>query len=94
MGNGSGPGRINSRIYTNSWGFQALRQFGNENLINRGNSFYGLSVPQYQSTMYYMLSNNGPGAGARIGRVGPQGQGNFNTTQFKIYQAPISILHK
>jgi hypothetical protein len=37
--------------------------------------------------MYYTLSNNGPGAGARIGRAGVQGQSNFNSTQFKLYPA-------
>lgn len=94
MGNGSGPGRFSSGIYTNSWGYQAQRQFANENLTNKGDSFYGLSVPQYQSTMYYMLSNNGPGAGARIGRAGIQGQTNFKTTQFKLYQAPLPILFR
>jgi|1048.fasta_scaffold60274_3 hypothetical protein len=94
MGNGSGPGRFASGIYTNSWGYQAQRQFANENLKNQGNSFYGLSVPQYQSTMYYMLSNNGPGAGARIGRAGIQGQTNFNTTQFKLYSSPRSFNYR
>lgn len=87
MGNGSGPGKFASRIYTNSWSNQILRAFANENQLERGNSFYGLSIPQYQSTMYYTLSNNGPGAGARIGRAGVQGQSNFNSTQFKLYPA-------
>ena len=87
MGNGSGVGRFSSKIYTNSWGYQSLRAFANENLTDKGNSFNGLSVPQYQSTMYFMLSNNGPGAGARIGRAGLQGQTNYNSTQFKLYPA-------
>ena len=52
MGNGSGPGRFSSRIYTNSWSYQAQRQFANQNLLQRGDSFYGLSKPQYQSTIY------------------------------------------
>ena len=91
MGNGSGPGKFASKIYTNSWGFQALRQFANENLRDQGNSFYGLSVPQYQSTMYYMLSNNGPGIGARIARAGPQGQLNFKNTQFQLYTSPRNL---
>ena len=94
MGNGSGPGRLNSKIYTNSWGYQAQRLFANEYFKNQGNSFYGLSIPQYQSTIYYTLSNNGPGAGARIGRAGIQGQTNFNNTQFKLYQAPLPILFR
>jgi hypothetical protein len=85
MGNGSGPGRFSSRIYTNSWSYQAQRQFANQNLLQRGDSFYGLSKPQYQSTIYYTLSNNGPGAGARINRVTGGGQSNFNSTAFKLY---------
>ena len=83
MGNGSGPGRFSSRIYTNSWSYQAQRQFANQNLLQRGDSFYGLSKPQYQSTIYYTLSDNGPGAGARTRRWGTQS--NFNTTSFKLY---------
>ena len=83
MGNGSGPGSLNSRIYTNSWSYQGQRQFFNQYARNQGNSFYGLSVPQYQSTMYYTLSNNGPGAGARINRFrGPVA--DFSTTAFKL----------
>jgi len=85
MGNGSGPGKFASRIYTNSWGYQAQRQFYPQYAKEQGNSFYGLSVPQYQSTIYYTLSNNGPGVGARIHRAGPSGQANFNSTQFKLY---------
>ena len=85
MGNGSGPSRLNSRIYTNSWGTQAQRQFYNQYNHNQGNSFYGLSIPQYQSTMYYTLSNNGPGIGSRIRRVTGGLQPDFNNTAFKLY---------
>ena len=86
MGNGSGPPGLNSRIYTNSWGYQAQRQFYDQSINQQGNSFYGLSIPQYQSTMYYMLSNNGPGAGARARRVsGGVASPDFNNTTFKIY---------
>jgi hypothetical protein len=85
MGNGSGPGGFNSRIYTNSWSYQGQRQFYPEYARQYGNSFYGLSVPQYQSTMYYTLSNNGPSAGARINRGGNRGQADFNNTTFKLY---------
>lgn len=84
MGNGSGPSGLNSRIYTNSWSYQVQRQFADENASSRGNSFYGLSIPQYQSTMYYTLSNNGPGAGSRIRRI-PGRQPDFNNTAFKLY---------
>ena len=85
MGNGSGPGRFSSRIYTNSWSYKVQRQFANENARSVGNSFYGLSKPQYQSTIYYTLSNNGPGAGARARRFAGGGQTNFNNTAFKLY---------
>ena len=70
MGNGSGPSGLNSRIYTNSWSYQAQRQFYPQYATQQGNSFYGLSIPQYESTIYYNLSNNGPGAGARTRRFG------------------------
>ena len=83
MGNGSGPGRFSSRIYTNSWGYQAQRQFANQNLIQRGDSFYGLTKPQYQSTIYHVLSNNGPGVGARIKRYGSNP--DYSSTAFKLY---------
>ena len=85
MGNGSGPGRFNSKIYTNTWSYQAQRQFYPNSIRNQGPSFYGLSVPQYQSTIYYTLSNNGPGVGARIQRFGGYRQSNFNSTTFKMY---------
>ena len=85
MGNGSGPGGFSSNVYTNSWGYQGQRQFFNQYARNQGNSFYGLSVPQYQSTMYYTLSNNGPGVGARIGRAGGYPRADFSNTTFKIY---------
>jgi len=85
MGNGSGPGHLNSRIYTNSWSYKVQRQFYNEYRKEQGDSFYGLSKPQYQSTIYYTLSNNGPGAGARARRFTGAGQSNFNNTAFKLY---------
>lgn len=85
MGNGSGPSRLNSRIYTNSWSYKVQSQFRNENLQDLGDSFYGLSRPQYMSTIYYTLSNNGPGAGARARRFGNGGQSSFNNTQFRLY---------
>ena len=84
MGNGSGPARFSSRVYTNSWGYQAQRQFFNEYARNQGNSFYGMSIPQYQSTMYYTLSNNGPGVGARSRRVASPPV-DFSNTTFKAY---------
>jgi hypothetical protein len=82
MGNGSGPSGLNSRIYTNSWAYQAQRQFYKQYRTEEGNSFYGLSRPQYASTIYFNLSNNGPGAGARTRRYGGGGQSTYNNVQF------------
>jgi len=82
MGNGSGPGRFNSKICNHSWGYQNTRSYFPEYIKQLGPAFYGLSIAQYQSTMYYMLSNNGPGAGARCVRFGTQS--NFNNIQFGI----------
>jgi hypothetical protein len=70
MGTGSGTNGLNSRIFTNSYSYQSQREWYNQSIQNKGNSFYGLSIPQYQSTVYYTLSNNGPGAGARCRRFG------------------------
>ena len=65
MGNGSGPGRINSRVYTNSFATKNIAEYRHFNLLHLGNSFYGLSKPQYSHSIYYQLANNGAGAGAR-----------------------------
>jgi hypothetical protein len=60
--------RLNSRIYTNSYAGMSIKQF----YIQRpqGNYFSGTSVPQYKSTTYYSLANNGAGAasGSRVQR--------------------------
>lgn len=85
MGNGSGPGGFSSNIGTNSWSYQAQRQFANENLLQRGDSFYGLSKPQYEQTIKQYLANLGPGAGARSRRFGGGGQSTFNSIGFKFY---------
>jgi hypothetical protein len=65
MGNGSGPGRINSRVYTNSFATKYGAEYRYANFLHLGNSFYGLSKPQYSHSTYYQLANNGAGAGAR-----------------------------
>lgn len=65
MGNGSGPGRINSRVYTNSFAGKNNEAYKPFYLRDVGNSFYGLSKPQYSRSTYYQLANNGAGAGAR-----------------------------
>ena len=91
MGNGSGPGRFSSNIYTNSWSYQAQRQFANENLLQRGDSFYGLSKPQYEQTIKQMLSNLGP-LGARTRRFGEGGQSTFNSIGFKFYTKSFNYI--
>ncbi len=65
MGNGSGPGRINSRVYTNSFAGKNNAAYAPFYFKDVGNSFYGLSKPQYSHSTYYQLANNGAGAGAR-----------------------------
>jgi hypothetical protein len=65
MGNGSGPGRLNSRIYTNSFSTKNYAAYGPFNLRDVGTSFYGLSKPQYSHQTYYQLANNGAGFGSR-----------------------------
>jgi hypothetical protein len=85
MGNGSGPGKFSSNIGTNSWSYQAQRQFFNEYRKDQGNSFYGLSKPQYETTIKQYLANLGPGAGARARRFGRGGQSTFNSIDFKLY---------
>jgi len=65
MGNGSGPGRLNSRVYTNSY---AAESRALAYPFRFGGSFGGLSKPQYSNLIYYSLAYNGAGAGARGGR--------------------------
>jgi hypothetical protein len=66
MGTGSGPGGINSRIYTISYaGKSNAASFP---FRNKGTSFGGLTKPQYSYSIYYSLANNGAGAGNRAGR--------------------------
>ena len=65
MGNGSGPGRLNSRVYTNSYASKSLEMaFPFKN----GDSFAGLSRPQYSYVTYNCLAYHGAGAGGRAGR--------------------------
>lgn len=68
--------RLGSSIYTNSFAQQdnnaySPRQFGE--------SFYGLSKPQYASNTYYSLANNGAG-GASDGRAARYNRANFGYT--------------
>jgi len=65
MGNGSGPGRLNSRVFTNSY---AAQSYAMTRPFHNGGSFAGLSVPQYSYVTYNTLAYHGAGAGGRAGR--------------------------
>ena len=65
MGTGSGPGRLNSRVYTNSFAGKNNEAYMPFYFQAAGNSFYNLSRPQYSHQTYYQLADNGAGAGAR-----------------------------
>jgi len=67
MGTGSVSG-LNSRIFTNSFAGKNNAAYAPFWVLERGNSFYGLSRPQYSHQTYYQLANNGAGAGNRGGR--------------------------
>lgn len=68
-------GRINSRIYTNSFAGKNNEAYSPFNFLSAGNSFFGLSKPQYSRQTYYQLADNGAGAGARGDRwLRAQGQ--------------------
>jgi hypothetical protein len=65
MGTGSGPGGLNSRVFTNSYsGASAAMVFPFKN----GGSFAGLSKPQYAYVTYNTLAFNGAGFGSRGGK--------------------------
>ena len=66
MGNGSGPGGLNSRIYTNSFSSQVSAMA--YPFRNQGNSFGGLSRPQYSYVTYHELADNSSGFGSRGAR--------------------------
>jgi hypothetical protein len=58
-------GRFNSRVHTNSLAMQNSRAYFS---FRKGDSFYGLSKPQYSSQVYHQLANLGPGGGSRARR--------------------------
>ena len=57
--------RLNSRVFTNSFGTQNNRGYAPFYFEQKGNSFYNLSKPQYSHQTYYQLAYNGAGAGGR-----------------------------
>jgi hypothetical protein len=65
MGNGSGPGALNSRVYTNSYAFISNQAYFPFYARQAGNSFYGTSRPQYSWLTYHNLAYLGAGAGQR-----------------------------
>ncbi len=68
MGNGSGPGRLNSKVFTNSFAGKNNAAYAPFWLRNMGDSFYGLSKPQYSWQTYHQLAANGAGSGNRADR--------------------------
>ena len=68
--------RLGSRIYTNSFFQQDNNAYSPR---GNGNSFYGLSKPQYASNTYYGLANNGAGASSD-GRAARYNRANFGYT--------------
>jgi hypothetical protein len=60
-----GSGRLNSRVFTNSFAGQNNNSYAAARLLQLGNSFNNLSRPQYSHTTYYQLAYNGAGAGGR-----------------------------
>jgi hypothetical protein len=65
MGTGSGPGGLNSRIFTNSFAGQSSAMA----YPFKPNNYFGFnSKPIYSYNVYHQLANNGAGFGAREGR--------------------------
>ena len=60
-----GSGRLNSRVFTNSFAGQNSSGYYPFYIQQRGDSFYGLSKPQYSHQTYYQLAYNGAGIGGR-----------------------------
>lgn len=68
--------RLGSRIYTNSFAQQDNNAYSPR---GNGDSFYGLSKPQYASNTYYGLANLGAG-GASNGRIARFNRDNYGYT--------------
>ena len=65
MGTGSGPGGLNSRVFTNSFAWKNNQAYFPFYAAQRGDSFYGLSKPQYSWQTFHQLAYLGSGAGQR-----------------------------
>lgn len=68
MGSGSGRSGLNSRVYTNSFAWKNNSAYKPFYEVEKGDSFYGLSKPQYAWQIYHQLAYHGAGAGGRAGR--------------------------
>jgi hypothetical protein len=68
--------KLGSSIYSNSFAQQDNNAYSPR---QQGNSFYGLSKPQYASNTYYALANNGAGASSD-GRAARYNRANFGYT--------------
>jgi hypothetical protein len=68
MGRSFGIGSFSSRVYTNSFAGINNRAYAPFYFQQKGNSFYGLSKPQYSHQTYYQLAYNGAGMGSRSER--------------------------
>jgi len=60
--------RMYLRNLTNSFAGKNEAAYYPYHVSQQGNSFYGLSKPQYSHQVYYQLASNGAGAGGRGGR--------------------------
>lgn len=73
---------LKSRSQTNSFAYKNIQAYTPFYLVEKGNSFYGLSIPQYSHTIYHSLAEMGgsPGSNGRIGR--DQRTNNLPSTPF------------
>jgi hypothetical protein len=65
MGTGSGLAGFNSKVFTNSFAYKNNTMYAPYYFQMRGDSFYGLSKPQYSFQVYRQLSALGANAGGR-----------------------------
>ena len=60
--------RMYLRNSTNSFAGKNAEAYYSFYALHKGNSFYGLSKPQYSHQTYHQLADNGSGAGGRAGK--------------------------
>ncbi len=54
-------GRFNCRMQSNSYSYQEARAYHEEFVLQKGTSFYGMSLPQYEYNTRGGLGNIGAG---------------------------------